>query len=68
MTMGKRIGFGLDTHGFFAVLLDGEAAIVRLTSDLSCDTAMWRGLAWGERLQVPVDVVRVDTKLLGMRR
>ena len=63
----QRIGFGLDRNGFFAVLLDGEAAKVRLPSDLSCDMAMWRGLAWGERLQVPVDVVRVDTRLLGTR-
>ena len=63
----QRIGFGLDQHGFFAVLLNGEKAIMRLTSDLSCDMAMWRGLAWGERLQVPVDVVRVDTRLLGTR-
>ena len=63
----KRIGFGLDESGFFAVLLDGEKPMTRLASDLSCDTAMWRGLAWGERLQIPVDVVRVDTRLLGMK-
>lgn len=67
-TDSKWIGFGLDQDGFFAVLCDGDEPRVRLTSDLSCETAMWRGIAWGKRLQVPVDVVRVDTKLLGIGR
>jgi len=65
--VSKRIGFGLDASGFFAVLLEGDTALVRLSSTRDCDTAMWRGMAWGERLHVPVDVVRVDTRLLGMR-
>ena len=63
-----RIGFGLDRDGFFAVRLDGDTAVERLTSDLSCDMAMWRGMAWAEHLGIPVDVVRVDTRLLEMHQ
>ena len=64
----RRIGFGIDVNGFFAVLFDGDTARVRLASDLSCDVAMRRGIVWAEHLQVPVDVVRVDTRLLEMHQ
>ena len=59
-----RIGFGLDRDGFFAVRFNGDVAECRLPSQLSCDVAMWYGIAWGEREGLAVDVVRVDTKLL----
>lgn len=60
----RRIGFGLDRDGFFAVLFQGHDAVLRLRSHRACDDAMRWGIAWGEKEQVPVDVVRVDTRLL----
>ena len=60
----RRIGFGLDRNGFFAVLYDGAAAVCRLPSVVSCDLAMWQGIAWAEREGISADVVRVDVRLL----
>lgn len=65
--MTKRIGFGLDAKGFFPVLYDSETPIKRMASEPSVDVAMQQGLAWGERDNLPVDVVRVDTRLLEPR-
>ena len=60
----SRIGFGLDDAGVFAVLFRGETAVCRLPSQTSPDVAMQWGLAWAEREQLPVDVVRVDVRML----
>lgn len=60
----KRIGFGIDAHGFFPVLLDGERAIVRLASEPDSHAAMVKGIVWANKEGIVVDVVRVDTRFL----
>ena len=63
-TTRKRIGFGLDKDGFFAVLFNGETPERRMVSEPCCHVAMVQGIAWAEREHIPVEVVRVDTRLL----
>lgn len=60
----RHIAFGLDMNGFFPVLMQGERAVCRLRSELSCDTAMWHGMAWADQERIAVDVIRVDVRLL----
>lgn len=61
-----RVGFVLGEAGFAAVLYRQSTEDARRRGPWrgTPDEAMADGLAWGGRLSVPVDVVRVDVRLL----
>ena len=60
----RRIGFGLDSGGFFAVLFEDDTPVKRLPSTKCSTDAMVQGIAWAEREAIPCDTIRVDTRLL----